>query len=240
MPVSVTLEFIPPDEPDLKALHVYESPTQTGTFTEIDSTLEIAAYPNWISRYTTALATSITDWFAIAWENTAGVTGQLSAPLQGGSTTLVSEIINRVMIRNPSLNQIIVGQEAQAVVSEYMHVDDPNFVAVSDASYVEIRGMTNMTLARSLIATVFATGATSTAGFTAGLVSIKSSTGASADPTKAIEALVKSANADLGTSESIVLLMADVSASLGCRPTALTGVDLSRSVAMIDYGEVNA
>src|SRR5215831_20111161 len=131
MAVSVSLEFIPPDEPDLKALHVYESPTSTGTFNSIDSTASIGAYPNWITRYTTALATAITDWFAIAWENTAGVVGELSAPLQGGSTTLVSELVNRVLLRDPTLNHIIVGQEAETAIAEYYNVSNPYSIDMS-------------------------------------------------------------------------------------------------------------
>jgi hypothetical protein len=141
----------------------------------------------------------------------------------------VQEIVDRCLLRNPALNEVIVTQEAQAVVSDVMHTQDPNSVLVEEATYVQLRGMTNLTLARSLVATYLAAGGT-VSKFTAGLVSLQ--TGATtADPTKAIEALIASANGDLNLNYSVILLMANIDS--GCRPAQLHGVDLTRT--SIDY-----
>jgi hypothetical protein len=233
MPEPVRLDFTPPGIQSVIKLHVEEAPAKTGPFSEIDSTTSVGLYPTYISWYTTQLATDLNYWFRIRWETSDGVFTPYSEALQGGTKTLVQEIVDRVLLRNPSLNENIVTQEAQAVVSEVMGTQDPNSVQVEEATYVQLRGMTNMTLARSLIATYLATGGGTNSGFTAGLVSIKSGT-SGADPTKAIEALLKSANNDLGKSYSLVLLMAAVDpGGYGCYPSQLHGVDLSRSV--IDY-----
>lgn len=244
MAVSVRLDFTPPSIPDIIKLHVEEAPASAGVFAEIDSTTQVGSYPNYISYYTTQVASDLNYWFRIRWETSDGVFSPYSSTLQGGTKTLVQDIVDRVLLRNPNLNEIIVTQEAQAVVAQYFGTDDPNSIPVTGASYVEIRGMTNMTLARSLVATFFATGGT-VSGFTAGLVSIKAGTTGGTDPSKAIEALVKSANIDLGTGESFVLLLKQIGNGADrpycCPPSgALTGVDLTRSAAMIDYGEVNA
>jgi hypothetical protein len=111
-------------------------------------------------------------------------------------------------------------------------------MVLTDATYVQLRGCVNLTLARSLVATYLASGGT-VSKFTAGLVSLQSGA-TTADPTKAIKALIDAANADLGLSYSVVLLMSDVESSLACGDNGrLHGVDLTRSVAMIDYGALN-
>jgi|SRR5215471_2144627 len=240
MAVSVRLDFTPPTIPDVKTLHVEEAPNSTGPFVEIDSTTAVGTYPNYISYYTTQSATDLNYWFRIRWETSEGVFTPYSGSLQGGTKTLVQEIVDRVMLRNPNLNEVIVTQEAQAVVSEVMGTQDPNSLPVSAATYVQLRGMTNLTLARSLIATYLASGGT-VSKFTAGLVSLQTGS-TTADPTKAIEALIKAANDDLGLYYSVVLLMADVESTLGgcnANGNSLHGVDLTRSIAMIDYNELN-
>jgi hypothetical protein len=227
---SVRLDFTPPTIPDITKLHIEEAPAMEGPFTQIEVTTEVGTYPGYISYYTTQTATSTNDWFRIRWETSAGVMTAYSGALQGGTKTLVQEIVDRVLLRNPSLNENVVTQEAQAVVSQVFPQEDPNTLLASDATYVQIRGMTNMTLARSLIATSLASGGTAS-GFTAGLVSIKSGSTA-ADPTKAIDALIKAANDDLGLNYSVVLLMAEVE---GVQQAQLHGIDLSRTIAMVDY-----
>jgi hypothetical protein len=228
MPVSVRLDFTPPSIEGVSKLHIEEATAQDGMFNEIEAVTAVGTYPNYISYYTTKLANSIADWFRVRWETTDGVFTPYSQALQGGTKTLVQEIVDRCLLRNPSLNEIIVTQEAQAVVSDIMHTQDPNSVLVEEATYVQLRGMTNLTLARSLIATYLAAGGT-VSRFTAGLVSLQ--TGATtADPTKAIEALIAAAADDLNLRYSVILLMADVSASCNSR---IHGADLTRTT--IDY-----
>jgi len=234
---SVRLDFIPPSLEGVTRLHIEEAPGQDGPFAQIELVTPVGTYPNYISYYTTQLATDVNYWFRIAWETADGVWTPYSQALQGGTRTLVQEIVDRVMLRNPSLNEIIVTQEAQAVIAGVYNTDDPNSISVEDSNPVEIRGMTNMTLARSLIATSLASGGTAS-GFTAGLVSIKSGS-TSADPTKAIEALIKAAQEDLGGGTSLVLLMSEIdptgrSYCYGSR-AQLHGVDLTRAIAMVSY-----
>jgi len=236
---SVRLDFTPPTIENVTKLHIEESVSKDGPFGEIETVTQVGTYGNYISNYTTKVANDPLDWFRIRWETSDGVFTPYSGPLQGGTKTLVQEIVDRTLLRNPSLNEIIVTQEAQAVISEQFPGEDPNEVMVQDSNYVQIRGMTNMTLARSLIATSLASGG-SVSKFTAGLVSLQAGT-TSADPTKAIEALIKAANEDLGTGASYILLMSTVDPNgqgagyCGCGPVGLHGVDLTRTVAMVDY-----
>jgi len=239
MGVPVRLDFTPPTLPEVASLHIEEASDQQGTFSEIEVVTEVGSYPNYISYYTTQNATAVDYWFRIRWKTSEGVFTDYSPAIQGGTKLLVQEIVDRVILRNPALNEVIVTQEAVAVVSENFPGEDPLTIPVENATYVQIRGMTNMTLARSLIATTLASGG-SVSKFTAGLVSLQAGTTA-ADPTKAIDALIKSANDDLGTGASYVLLMSTVDptgASYGycCGPGgSLHGVDLTRTVAMVDY-----
>jgi hypothetical protein len=235
MAVSVRLDFMPPTLPDIAALHIEEAPEAQGIFQEIDRVTDIGSFPSYISYYTTFNATNLNYWFRIRWETTQGVFTPYSQVLQGGTRTLVQEIVDRVMLRNPSLNEIIVTQEAQAVISGFYGVPDPNLIQMSEATYIEIRGITNMTLARSLISTYLASGGT-VSKYTAGLVSLQSGA-TTADPTKAIEALITAANDDLGLRYSVVLLMKECD-GLGsgyCAPQGqLQGIDLSRTL-MTDF-----
>jgi hypothetical protein len=233
MPVSVRLDFTPPSVEDVSTLYVEEAPASGGPFSVIDTTTAVGTYPGYISYYTTQNATDVNYWFRIRWETSDGVFTPYSAALMGGTKTLVQEIVDRVMLRNPSMNEIVVTQEAQAVVSQIFGTQDPNSIPVSQATYTEIRGMTNLTLARSLVATYLAVGG-SVSGYTAGLVSLKGGT-TSSDPTKAIDALIALAAEDLPLvgQYSVILLMADVESSY-CAPRGqLHGVDLTRAV--VDY-----
>jgi hypothetical protein len=228
MAVSVRLDFIPPSLEGVTKLHIEEAPAQDGPFAEIELVTAVGTYPNYISYYTTQLATDVNYWFRIAWETADGVWTPYSQSLQGGTRTLVQEIVDRTILRNPSLNEIIVTQESQAVIADYYHTSDPNSIQVEQSTPVEIRGLTNMTLARSLVSTYLASGGT-VSKFTAGLVSLQAGA-TTADPTKAIEALIAAANEDLNLRYSVILLIADVSEN--CRSTR-TAVDLTRTT--IDY-----
>jgi len=229
---SIRLDFTPPSIENVNTLLIEEAPVKEGPFSEIERVTAVGTYPNYISYYTTQNATDVNFWFRIRWETSDGVFTSYSEPLQGGTKTLVQEIVDRVLLRNPSLNEIIVTQEAQAVISSYFNTDEPNSIPVESASPVEIRGMTNMTLARSLVATYLAAGGT-VSGYTAGLVSLKSGATGS-DPTKAIEALLKMAAEDLNLGNySYILLLSDVESSYCGSRGQLHGVDLTRAV--VDY-----
>ena len=245
MSVSVTLEFIPSDEPDLKALHVYESSAVDGTFMHIDETESIGTYPNWITRYTTDKATQLDYWFAISWENTAGVEGELSAPMQGGSTSLVSELVNRVLLRDPTLNKIIVGQEAEMAISIYFNTTDPYSIPTDSVTPLELSGLTYLTMARCYIikvATMTSAGAANK--WTTGLVSMDTSiTSKSAQaPWDNIENLMKLANIQLGRNYSVILQAKEIAVAGGYKISTgplligVSGVDLSRGIAMAVTG----
>jgi len=230
--VSVRLDFTPPSIQSVSKLHVEEAPAQGGPFSEIDTTAAVGSYPTYISYYTTQNATDVNYWFRIRWETSDGIFTAYSASLMGGTKTLVQEIVDRVMLRNPNLNEIIVTQEAMAVVSQVYGTQDPSSIPVSQATYVELRGMTNLTLARSLIATYLAAGGT-VSKYTAGLVSLQTGSTTS-DPTKAIEALIKAAAEDLNLGNtSIILVLSDVESSYCGSRGQLHGVDLTRAV--VDY-----
>jgi hypothetical protein len=239
----VRLDFVPPSQTGIVALIIEEASAKDGPFTQIERTTAVGLYPNYITYYTTTVALDAQDWFRIRWEDQDGIFSAYSEPLKGGTKTLVQEIVDRVLLREPALDERIVTQEAQAVVAEVMGTDDPNSILVEEATPVQLRGMTNLTLARSLVASYFTMTAGSSSKWVAGLVSLQSGT-SSADFDKAIEALVKSANNDLGMGYSVILLMAGGYGVGGCATTAtpycrpngkLHGVDLTRATVMLDY-----
>src|SRR4051812_16563322 len=122
---SVALRFTPPNARNLVRLHIWESDTQAGVYNEIDSTNVIGVYPTWIDSYTTALAGSVSHWFSIQWEDSKGAFSDLSAPMKGDSTSLVGILVERMLLRDPTLNEIIASEEAEAVISGYYNVLDP-------------------------------------------------------------------------------------------------------------------
>src|SRR5262245_28257796 len=102
---TVRLDFTPPGIPDVTKLHIEEAPASGGPFVEIEQVAS-GTYPNYISYYVTQNASSATYWFRIRWETSQGAFTPYSGALQGGTKTLVQEIVDRVMLRNPSLNEI--------------------------------------------------------------------------------------------------------------------------------------
>lgn len=202
MPESVYLEFVPPDEiEDLTKLIIYESDAPDGTFAEIEQVTAIGASGNYIRHYTTNLATSKTDWFAIRWEDSKGAQTEMSEAVQGGTRSVVADVVSRMLLRDPTLNPEIAFQEAEAVVEEVTGTVEPNPLSVSKKY---LNGMTLLALARSQLY-VFATG-TSTAGdsWVAGLVSMKSSTGTATTNIANLKDLMQAASWMLGLSFSRV------------------------------------
>lgn len=225
---KVRLDFTPPSDPDIAKLHIFESTLETGPYAEIEVVTLIGAYPNYITRYTTSNAVSATHWFSIAWETAAGIIGDQSAGLQGGTRTLVHEIMTRVLQRDASLNEAIVVQSAEFVIATFMHVADPYDLMAGSASYKKLEGLTLLTLARSMIQTVASGG--SSDSYTAGLVSQKASTTIAG--IDLIEWLTKEANKLLGISNSLVMLLEDID-PIGIGTISSINLDESRLAVTI-------
>jgi hypothetical protein len=188
---------------------------------------EVGSYPTYINNYTTDQATSTTAWFAIQWVDSKGAMSPVSAPVQGGMSTLAGEIVNRVMLRDPTMNENVVMQEALAVIELYFK-ENPTAIPLSEASYAELSGLTLLTMARCYI--VSTATQTSTDDYTSGLVSQKSGSATKSGGID-LEALLAQANAFLGTNYSVVMVMEDVEIAGGMVGT--TTMDQTRLIVEI-------
>lgn len=224
---SLILDFLPPTDPGITKLHIFESPTQGGTFMEVESTTEVGTYPNYITRYTVQDATSITDWFAIQWEYEDSVLSEVSSAIQGGTTTLVQTVIDRVLLRDPSLNENVVAQEAETTISIYFGVEDPYSVDSAVAPRV-LSGLTYMTMARCYTARMVT--ATQAVNWTAGSVQMEVATGTQAWDN--IEKLVKVANHELERNYSVFLLIKEAEVAGGM--LQIVAEDISRSIIEVE------
>jgi hypothetical protein len=228
MPTPVRLDFVPPTQPDLTELHVEEAANKTGPYTEIFQTVTIGAYPNYIS-YITVDANNPNDWFRIYWLNADGAQTPYSEPVQGGTTTLVQQIVDRVMLRAPGSNEIIVTQTAEWAICYVLGVDDP-YDPTLTATYRQLEGMTLLTLAGVQVSTITSS-ATAGESYSAGLVSQKSSSSSSSTSniTDLIDWLLEQANKLLGISMTYVMLLEEIDPTgIGVR----TGIeeDVSRGI----------
>lgn len=219
---TIAIDFTPPDIPGVAALRIYEAPTKEGSYVQIERTTAVGVFPTYISRYTSVLATSSTDWFRIAWEDEAGDVSLMSAPVQGGTSSLVAILVNRVMLRDPTLSEQVVAQVAEAVVSKVMQTTDPYDVTLT-ATYEQLEGMTLMILARGNMHMIMSS--QSSDSYTAGLISIKQSSSKSTS-TDLIQWLIDEANKLLGLNYSAVFLMEDIPIAGGA--TSAWDVDQSR------------
>jgi hypothetical protein len=192
---AVPLVFNLPGEEGLTSMNIYEATSADGPWTLIETVTEIGMYPDYIHEYITNNAQSAVHWFSISVVDEALVESELSVPMQGGTTTLVSEITQRVMQRGVSLSESVVIQEAEAVISHY-YGKDPYTVDPATVSYNVKAALTYLTLARSLLV-VQAAGSGATSGWTAGLVSMKSAT-ETTQSTKSVEWLMSEAQKLLG------------------------------------------
>lgn len=232
MPVPVTLDFTPPSDPDIVALRIYESTTQNGTFVQIERTMAVNTAPDYISHYTTALATTKTDWFAIAWENAAGEVSDLSISIQGGTTTLVGEIVKRVLERNDLLDEKVVTQEAEAAIQSVLNVDP--YVSAVGYDYMTLVGLTYLVLARGVIASAViesSSGSSTVSSATLGLVSFRNEAGTASAIQKAqtdTQSLIDLANQYLGITTSFVMQLQDVMCEIG-----IASYDQSRLIGWI-------
>jgi len=205
---NVRLDFSAPNLPDLAKLHIYEGTTPTGVFSEIEEVADIGDYPDYISYYTTQNAASVDNWFAIEWEVTGGAFLGLSQAVPGNAQTLVGKIVERVMLRDPSLDELIVTQEAETAVSMYFNTNTPLSVLASDTSLQILAGLVLLTIVMSSLTLVVAQG--SSEDYTAGLVSQKSGTNMLQANRAAMEALLKRANELLGLNYTLVMLLEDI------------------------------
>ena len=199
---SVRLDFVPPAFPGLVELKIYEAAAKDGTFSEIEAVSAIGTYPNYISTYTTTSADDINDWFAIDWTDSKGATLGMSDPIKGNSQLLLGEIVGRVMVRDASINENIIYDEAQAVLEMFLPAGtDIEDAPIDVANYQERSGLTLLTMARCYI---FDT-SEGTEEYTVGLVSQKKGNSRSMD---GIKELLRAAQSQLGLSYSVIMQMA--------------------------------
>jgi hypothetical protein len=171
---AVPLTFIPPEEPGIAQLHIFESPTgDDGTFIEKD-TVPAGDYPDYINHYTTHNAASVDNWFAISWSTVDGAQSPLSQPIKGNTTTLIGELVERVLLRSPELDERLVMEEAEATISYIYKVDDPYTIDVNTVNPLWLTSLAELALIASLYVTVSNVGATAL-DYSAGLISERQS-----------------------------------------------------------------
>jgi hypothetical protein len=208
---SVRLDFIPPDAQGITKLHIYESATREGVFSEIEEVTPVGAYPTYITYHTTTFALDVNDWFAIEWEDADGALTGLSQPIQGGTTTLVQQIVSRVMLRDPLADENITAQEAEAVIEDVMNTTDAYSVDPTTVTAKYKSGITFLTLARVYLSSIITSMSSgSSQSYTAGLVSQQAGNQSQSQTSSGlqnIQQLIEWANRDLGLSYSVILLM---------------------------------
>jgi len=202
---SVRLNFSPPIEPNITKLHILESTSQTGTFSEIEVVTGIGTYPSYISYYTTNLATAATNWFRIQWEDNKGALSDLSEAVQGGTESYVGELTEWVLLRDSTINENVATQEVEAALFQVFGTTTPDTLDPDQKS-----GITMLAMARCYLTKLGASSSTGTANkWTAGLVSMDSGTTAAQQGQANIEMLLKQAGKLLGLNYSVVAQMAE-------------------------------
>ncbi len=217
---KVFLDFVPLDHPGLTKLHILEGAAAGGPFSEIEMVTPVGTYPDYLTSYTTDLAVNANNWFAIQWEDNKGWVSEISQAVQGGTTTLVGEIVSRMLQRDSGVKENVALQSAQSVVELYFNAD-PYTIDPDDVGYNVKDGLTLLALARSYIWRVASAGTTSK--YTAGLVSQEF--GDTQSGFNNIDQLIAQANSILGLNVSRILLMDDIEIAGG---TLTFGEDISR------------
>lgn len=205
MPVSVHLSFVPPEREGFTKLHIFEAPNATDPLAAIEEVTVIGVYPDYISEYTTNMATAIDDWFSIQWEDDKGAKTPITARIKGGTETLVGQVVRRVMERDRSLPEVVVVQEVEGAI-EYVFNKDPYTVdaatdIIAGRKYRMLTGLVYLAMARTYLSESAQTQDVQQA--TIGLISFKTATGSSR--TVDVGKLIDLANGLLGISTSIVL-----------------------------------
>lgn len=221
---AVHLEFLPPADEGIVTLHVEEAPSSSGVFSEVQ-TFPAGTYPNYIREADVTNAASATDWFRIRWEDESGNFTPYSSPIEGGTQTVVAQVMDRVILRDPAVNPLVAGQEAEAAVQDYFGVNDPYSVDPAEATPKVLSGLTLLTLARAYTLRLI-TGGTQQK-WTAGLVSMDQGSTAS-QSWDAIDRMIDLANKELGRNYSRILLMEEISVAGGLRQ--LKSFDVSRAL----------
>jgi hypothetical protein len=199
--VAVPLAFLPPSDPDIVTLLIFEGTSLTGSFTQIDSTSNIGAYPNYINRYVTQNAISPDDFFAIQWVDSEGATSEMSAPIQGGTVTLVGDIVQRVLARDSSLNELVVVSEAEDVISFCYNVTDPYSIDYTTVNRLWLNSLAILTLCGVLYVQAVINSAIGSS-YSAGI--INQSVGSPGDQLQGIERLQRKTLARMGIGGSRV------------------------------------
>lgn len=174
---KMPLLFAPPLPNDIVALHIYESPdSDVSHMVEIEVVTNVGVYPSYITQYTTNLASDVEDWFAIKWEDSGGAFSLFSSPIKGGTATLVGEIVERVLLRNPDIDENIVIQEAEGVISYIYHIDDPYTVDIDTVSRLWLTGLTTLTYIACTYDAIIEVSASASQSYTAGILSEQTGT----------------------------------------------------------------
>lgn len=197
---SIAIDFIPPDDPNIVTMHIEEAMDKEGPWTGIE-TVPIGEYPNYITRYTTALASSPSSWIRIRFQDDGGAFSPWSVPVQGGTRTLVGEIVDRVLLRSATVNENVAAQVAEAVIERVLNID-PYSTDTESVTYSQKEGITLLTLAYSIQAE---SASGESQSYVAGLVS-ETSKGGSVD----VDGILKLAGIFLGLAPSRVAQMADI------------------------------
>jgi hypothetical protein len=146
-------------------------------------------------------------------------------PVQGGTSSVVAQVVDRMMLRDPTLNENIAVQEAEAVISFYFNVLDPYTVDPATVTPSQLSGLTMLALARCYVVNMLTVGQTQS--YTAGL--IQQNTGSVTKQQGNIDGLITMANRLLGISTSFVALIEEIAVA-GGDYKKLVAVDLSRTI----------
>lgn len=228
---SVRLEFGPPESEGVTKLYIYEAPSASGPWNQIEVVTEVGTYPDYIGEYTTDEASSTSGWFRIAWEDNKGGISGYSLPIQGGTTTLVWRISSRVLLRDSSLHENVVIQTAEWVISKVMKTEDPYDVGLAP-TLDQMEGMTLLTLARSILHSLATE--SSDESYTAGLVSQKSGSSAAGNRKDLVDYLIAQANELMGLNLTSVMLLADIDPT-GLGSESSISYDQSRQAITINF-----
>lgn len=221
---SVRLNFVKPDDEGLAKLLIYEATSKDGVYTLIETVTDIGEFPNYISYYTTDLATNANDWFVIEWEDDKGSRSPRSNPIQGNTTTAVGEVVKRVILRDPSIDEGLATQEAEITLCDYFMTDAPYDIDPLTVTYKEWGGLTFLTLARAYISEVL-TGS-SVSGYTAGIVAQQQ--GNSQKSLDDIKRMIEEGNKLLNRNFSIVAQLEGVTFG------SLTGAEVDQSRLLVE------
>ncbi len=222
---TVRLDFVPPINPNLAKLRIFEGPSPDGPFEMIEETTAIGTSPAYITSYSTTQADNIDDWFAIRWVQTNATELPLSQAVQGTPTTAVGEIMSRVLLRYPAADPAIVAQEAELVLTMLYGTSDPPIESISP---IHMSAITQLVLARSMMWSMVSS--SQSASYTAGLVQQKTDTSTATMSQGLIQAMIDGAMKQLGLSYAVVAQMQEIPVA----GNAIVAVDVSRLLVEIE------